>query len=95
MAAFMIFRIRFKEKRFEKDFIKKYQPIILINDDTDSDWSAWLYLWKPNTLICFMDSMGYDEPKEIKKLLKGKIKYFDWIPINDLNARWGKDNEVK
>lgn len=89
MTAFMIFRITFKEKKFKDAFIKKYKPVILVKDNTQSYGSAWKYLWKANTLICFMGELGYEDPKEIKKNLKEKIKYFNWIPINDLSS-WSK-----
>jgi hypothetical protein len=95
MGALMILRIQFKEKKFMKSFLKKYEPIILVEEETQSDFHAWRGLWRPNTLICFMGFMGYAEPIKIKKELKGKIKYFDWIPINDLNSRWNKDEEAK
>ena len=95
MGAFMILRIQFKEKKFVTSFLKKYKPIILIQDKTPSDFSAWRTLWKPDTLICLMGFMGYAEPNEIKRELKGKIRYFDWIPINDLNSRWNKDKEAE
>lgn len=92
MGAFMIFRITFKEKKDAKDFMKKFEPIVLVDDFADSlGFAAWKLSWKPNTLICFMGFMGYAEPEEIKKMLKGRIRYFDWISINDLNARWKKD----
>jgi len=92
MGAFIIFRITFKEKKFAREFVNKYHPTILVHDNSDSlGFGAWQMLWKPNTIICFMGFMGYDEPNQIKKELKGKIKYFDWISINDLNAGWNKE----
>jgi len=94
MGAFIILRITFKEKKFEEEFIKKYKPMILVEDNSDSlGFGAWQYLWKKNTLICFMGFMGYAEPNDIKKELKKKVKYFDWIPINDLSSRWENDNK--
>lgn len=91
MGAFMIFRITFKKRKDMLDFTKKYRT--LVYDDTDTAFVAWKYLWEPNTIICYMGFMGYRDPELYKKKLKGKIKRFDWIPINDLNSRWEKDRD--
>ncbi len=74
-------------------FIKKHKPKVLVKDDTSSYIFAWHMLWPENTLICFMGDMGYGDPMEYKKELKGKINYFDWMPINDKNCRWEKVRE--
>jgi len=93
MGVFIIFRIQFKTKRQRISFIKKYKPEVLVQDNSNSaGFVAWQMFWEPNTLICFM---GYAEPEEIKKELKGKIRYFDWIAINDKNSRWDKDKEKR
>lgn len=90
IGAFIIFRITFKERKEMIKFVKKYRPLILVEDNTPADFTAWRYLWKPNTIICFMGFCGYEEPKDYKKELKGKIYSFSWIPINDLDSRWRK-----
>jgi len=92
MGAFFILRITFKKESYLKSFIKKHKPLIIVDDNSNSfGFIAWRMLWKPNTIICYLGFMGYEDPKGLKKILKGKIKYFDYIAINDLNSRWNKD----
>ena len=92
MGAFIILRITFKEKSYLDRFINKYKPLILVNDDSKSfGFEAWRLFWKKNTIICYVGFLGYAEPNQIKRDLKDKITYFDFIPINDFKSRWDKD----
>ena len=96
MSAWIIFRVQFKTQKDYNWFKRKYKDVIkiLVEDCSISSGVAWRLLWKSNTILFFYyDTLGYGEPNILKKELKGRIKYFDWIPINDLNARWNKDKK--
>ena len=94
MGAFIVFRISFKKGTYMKQFMNKYKPKILVIDTSESyGFGAWKFNWKPYTLIVDMGFMGYEEPNQIKKKLKEKIKEFSWIAINNKDSRWSTDTQ--
>ncbi len=101
MGAFLIFDIKFENKKDRTRFEKKYgftgenKKYILVDEYANSGgFVAWTCLRDPIlNPIYYMGFMGYGEPKEIlQECLKEKIKikFLAWLPVNDKNSVWEK-----